>query len=41
LEGQHSTFWATELSKNNRKLAIRMHNVEWHYYRDLATNSKT
>lgn len=41
LEGQHNTFWANELTKNGRKLAIRMHNVEWHYYRDLAKNSKT
>ncbi|WP_341900621.1 hypothetical protein [Fluviicola taffensis] len=41
LEGQHNTFWVNELSRNNRKLAIRMHNIEWHYYRDLATNSKT
>lgn len=41
LEGQHSTFWAKELSKNNRLCAIRMHNVEWHYYRDLAQNAKT
>lgn len=41
LEGQHSTFWAKELSKNNRLCAIRMHNVEWHYYRDLAEDAKT
>lgn len=41
LEGQHSTFWANELSKNNRKVAIRMHNVEWKYYGDLAKNAKT
>jgi hypothetical protein len=41
LEGQHSTFWAHELAKNKRKIAIRMHNIEWHYYRDLAKGAKT
>lgn len=41
LEGQHCTFWAQELVKNNRKTAIRMHNIEWQYYRDLAQDAKT
>ncbi len=41
LEGQHSTFWAQELLKNNRKVAVRMHNIEWQYYHDLATDAKT
>lgn len=41
LEGQHDTFWANELSKDRRLCAIRMHNVEWHYYRDLALTAKT
>jgi hypothetical protein len=41
LEGQHSTFWVHELNKNNRKVGIRMHNIEWQYYTDLAINAKT
>jgi len=41
LEGQHSTYWAKELFRNNRLCAIRMHNVEWHYYRNLAQNART
>lgn len=41
LEGQHSTFWINELMKNNRKVAVRMHNIEWQYYRDLAKDAKT
>ena len=41
LEGQHSTFWINELMKNKRKVAVRMHNIEWQYYRDLAKGAKT
>lgn len=41
LEGQHNTFWADELLKRKRNFAIRMHNIEWHYYDDLAKSSKT
>ena len=41
LEGQHATFWIKELVKNNRKVAVRMHNIEWQYYRDLAKDAKT
>lgn len=41
LEGQHSTFWIQELVKNQRKVAVRMHNIEWQYYRDLAKDAKT
>ncbi|MNV17285.1 hypothetical protein D3C71_1080690 [compost metagenome] len=41
LEGQHSTFWINELIKNQKQVAIRMHNIEWHYYRDLAKEAKT
>lgn len=41
LEGQHCTFWAQELIKNNQKVAVRMHNIEWQYYRDLAQDAKT
>lgn len=41
LEGQHCTFWVQELINNNRKTAIRMHNIEWQYYRDLAATAKT
>ncbi len=32
LEGQHCTGFYKELSAGGRKVAIRMHNVEWHYY---------
>ncbi|HSB92844.1 MAG TPA: hypothetical protein VLC28_06995, partial [Flavitalea sp.] len=39
LEGQHTTYWAKELFKNNRLVAIRMHNIEWRYYRDLADST--
>ncbi len=41
LEGQHCTFWVTELLKNHQKVAVRMHNIEWQYYRDLAKDAKT
>lgn len=41
LEGQHSTFWINELLKEHRKVAVRMHNIEWQYYRDLAADAKT
>lgn len=41
LEGQHTTFQIKELVKNNKKVAIRMHNIEWQYYSDLAKNAKT
>jgi hypothetical protein len=41
LEGQHSTFWINELIRNKRKAAVRMHNIEWQYYRDLAADAKT
>lgn len=41
LEGQHTSYWANELVKHNRPVAIRMHNVEWQYYRDLAKSAKT
>lgn len=41
LEGQHCTFWIDELIKKHRKVAVRMHNIEWQYYRDLAQDAKT
>lgn len=41
LEGQHCTFWIDELIKHHRKVAVRMHNIEWQYYRDLAKDAKT
>lgn len=41
LEGQHNTFWSGELLKHQHKFAIRMHNVEWQYYDDLAKSAKT
>lgn len=41
LEGQHCTFWVRELIRNNQKVAVRMHNIEWQYYRDLAKDAKT
>lgn len=41
LEGQHNTFWVDELLKHRRNVAIRMHNVEWQYYDNLAKSAKT
>lgn len=41
LEGQHCTFWINELIKNHKQVAVRIHNIEWQYYRDLAKNAKT
>lgn len=41
LEGQHCTFRIDELIKNHQKIAVRMHNIEWQYYRDLAKDAKT
>lgn len=41
LEGQHCTFRIDELIKNGKKVAVRMHNIEWQYYRDLAKDAKT
>lgn len=41
LEGQHCTFGIDELIKKHRKVAVRMHNIEWQYYRDLAQDAKT
>ncbi|MDR0802220.1 hypothetical protein [Fluviicola sp.] len=41
LEGQHNTYWIGELLKHKRQIAIRMHNVEWQYYRNLAKSAKT
>lgn len=35
-EGLHSTFFLTALSKNNRKIIVRTHNVEHNYYSGLA-----
>lgn len=36
LEGQHSTFWIHALSEETRIVMVRMHNIEWHYYKKLA-----
>lgn len=41
LEGQHCTFRIDELIKKGKKIAVRMHNIEWQYYRDLASDAKT
>lgn len=41
LEGQHNSYWANELLRRKRRVAIRMHNIEWQYYYDLATSAKT
>lgn len=41
LEGQHCTFRIDELIKHHKKTAVRMHNIEWEYYRDLAKDAKT
>ena len=37
LEGLHTASIANEKSLKNRKIAIRMHNIEWDYYAHLAT----
>lgn len=41
LEGQHCTFGVDELIKKQKQVAVRMHNIEWQYYRDLAKGAKT
>ena len=40
LEGQHSTYWAIQLAKHNRVCAVRIHNVEWQYYLNLAKRAR-
>lgn len=40
LEGQHNTYWIHALCSHNRIVAVRMHNVEWLYYRNLAHTTK-
>lgn len=41
LEGQHCAFGVEELIKKRKQVAVRMHNIEWQYYRDLAKGAKT
>lgn len=40
LEGQHSTYWVHALREQSRIVMVRMHNVEWHYYRKLAEKAE-
>lgn len=35
-EGMHTTAIVDQLVGDNRKLALRMHNIEWDYYKSLA-----
>ena len=35
-EGLHSCYYLNHSSLKDRKRFVRTHNVEWHYYRDLA-----
>jgi len=41
LEGQHCTSFVHQLERAGKKFAIRMHNVEWQYYRELANKADT
>ena len=41
LEGQHTAFFANRLQKAGKKVAIRQHNVEWEYYRQLAQQERS
>ncbi len=41
LEGQHCTSFVHHLERAGKIFAIRMHNVEWQYYRELANKADT
>jgi len=41
LEGQHCTSFVRQLEKAGKSFVIRMHNVEWQYYRELANRADT
>ncbi len=41
LEGQHCTSFVHQLEKAGKQFVIRMHNVEWQYYRELANRADT
>lgn len=41
LEGQHCTAFLKELARQDRKVLIRMHNIEWQYYAELAKRETT
>ena len=41
LEGQHCTSFVHQLEKAGKHFVIRMHNVEWQYYRELANRANT
>jgi len=40
LEGIHCTYYLKTGQLNNRKIIVRLHNVEFEYYRQLATHEK-
>ena len=38
-EGQHCTFWLNHPELSNRKMMVRLHNIEWQYYDGLSKRS--
>lgn len=40
LEGQHCTGLIPFLKPENRKIAIRVHNIEWQYYNELSKHER-
>ena len=39
VEGQHCTFFLDHPQLQSRKKLVRLHNIEWHYYAELAKRS--
>jgi hypothetical protein len=39
LEGQHCSVFAKSLQDAGKRVLVRMHNIEWHYYTNLAKSS--
>jgi len=39
VEGQHCTFFLDHPQLRSRKKLVRLHNIEWHYYAELAKRS--
>jgi hypothetical protein len=39
LEGQHTSGIAQKLQKAGKNVLVRMHNIEWHYYSNLAQST--
>lgn len=40
-EGLHTTYYLADPDLSHRKLLVRMHNVEWEYYRHLARQERS